>query len=161
MQVHRALASKQGLFSITGADPTDYTPSPPPGLLHKDLLRTLACSARASLYHLCVNSITHQNRICVCYGRPLHFIIAVASLVQDLDAHNGLHEKYAMCQILKSPRLLVSMYVVEFRSKGWNTHLAAQCETPPHIAQYPCKIVSQRGIARVLPCFHIMLRKYR
>ena len=32
--------------------------------------------------------------------------------------------------------------------------LAAQCEIPPHIAQYPFEILSQRGVSRPLPCFH-------
>ena len=31
--------------------------------------------------------------------------------------------------------------------------LAAQCEIPPHIAQYPFEIVSQRGYRTHLPCF--------
>ena len=35
-------------------------------------------------------------------------------------------------------------------------------DTPPHVAQYPFEMVSQRGgIARVLPCFHRASRKYR
>ena len=41
------------------------------------------------------------------------------------------------------------------------TCLAAQCETPPHIAQYPFEIVSQRGYRTHLPCFHRVSRKFR
>ena len=31
--------------------------------------------------------------------------------------------------------------------------LAAQCEIPPHIAQYPFEIVSQRGVSHVFALF--------
>ena len=34
-------------------------------------------------------------------------------------------------------------------------------EIPPHIAQYPFEMASQRGIAHVLPCFCMVSRKYR
>ena len=37
-------------------------------------------------------------------------------------------------------------------------HLAAQCEIPPHIAQY---LFETGGIAPILPCFHVVWRKYR
>ena len=38
--------------------------------------------------------------------------------------------------------------------------LAAQCEIPPHIAQYPFEIVSQRGYRTHLPCFHMVSLRY-
>ena len=33
------------------------------------------------------------------------------------------------------------------------THLAAKCEIPPHIAQYPFEIVSQRGVSHPIALF--------
>ena len=50
----------------------------------------------------------------------------------------------------------------EIRSaKVWVVTLAAQCEIPPHIAQHPSEIVSQRGYRTHLPCFHRVSREYR
>ena len=43
-----------------------------------------------------------------------------------------------------------------------DTTLAAQCEMPPHIAQYPFEIVSQSGGYRtLLPLFHMVSHKHR
>ena len=43
-----------------------------------------------------------------------------------------------------------------------NLILAAQCEIPPHIAEYLFEIVSQTGVYRThLPCFHRVSRRNR
>ena len=39
--------------------------------------------------------------------------------------------------------------------------LSGPVRDTPHIAQYPFEIVSQRGIAPYLPCFHWVSRQYR
>ena len=73
--------------------------------------------------------------------------------IDEITKMKGCHpDKMTVCQKHRFDNL--EKYGTPARTNyGCYTNLAAQCEIPPHIAQYPFEIVSQRGVSHPFALF--------
>ena len=88
-----------------------------------------------------------------------------AACKHRLQTSNSSSAKTAQTRPVESDALAGQVTLVRKRKRVQNTTvapllLAAQCEIPPHIAQYPFEIVSQRGVSHAMP-FCLVFIGYR